>query len=126
MKQMLPSKYHENLHRHISSVFLVLFLSKNAQCLHPETFHSVSVPLYSNKGVLLPSTAFSRMIKPRHCTQLILSMDPIIFIIQTCPFSSSFKASRRHLLNLSTKTLLYRHITNYVVPEAFKIVFSLL
>lgn len=84
----------------------------------------LSVLLYSNKGVLLVSTAYSKMIKPRHCPQLILS--PIIPPIQRCSFSSSFKASTRALLNLSTRTLLYRQVTNHLVPEAFKIVFRLL
>lgn len=96
------------------------------ECLiHPEAFCFVSV-LYSNKGVFLSSTAYSKMIKPRHCSELILSMVPIILPIQRCPFSSSFKASRRARLNLNTRTVLYRQVTSHWITEACIIAFRLL
>lgn len=93
--------------------------------MHSEAFCSVS-PLYSNKGMFLVSTAYSKTIKSRHCWELIFSIVPIILPIQRCLFSSSFKPSRRAHLNLYTRTVLYRQGTNHWITEAHMIAFGLL
>lgn len=66
------------------------------------------------------------LIKPRHCSELILSMVLIILSIQRCPFSRAFKVSTRAHLNLSTRTVLYRQVTNHWMTEIHIITFRLL
>lgn len=111
-KQILPSKYHNNLQKNTVFGFWLFCWFWNFfgllicfECMmHPGAFCSVGA-LYSNKGMFLVSTTHSKMIKSRHCSELILSIAHTTLPIQKCPFSSSFKTSRRARLNLNTKGL---------------------